>query len=280
MSKFLTLSSLFFLHYLILLCEFWLALFLQFPSSLPFSISLYSYLLLLSLIGQIYRLRDDTEAKKKMKRRQKRIREKIEKDKEKLKSNKDLLPGQGSASTVMIYFPCIVLDWISLGLNRLIFTEFASISRNTQEVVAVTLAHYHFLFFSTHQLLSFWYEGWRTGHRDLFCMGRDQGPYKHFRCEGWYARTSIVEEYSKLAIVMFVSSLPAQVQKYIELILTLTFPLAHFPIKLTAICHPKLVFYSAMKWSTSQLSAHPTKLEVTSTHSVTITFSFSFFRMP
>ena len=110
MSKFLTLSSLFFLHYLILLYEFWLALFLQFPSSLPSSISLYSYLLLLSLIGQIYRLRDDTEAKKKMKRRQKRIREKIEKDKEKLKSNKDLLPGQGSASTVMIYFPCIILD--------------------------------------------------------------------------------------------------------------------------------------------------------------------------
>ena len=39
-----------------------------------------------------------------MKRRQKRIREKIEKDKEKLKSNKDLITGLGSTSTVMTRF--------------------------------------------------------------------------------------------------------------------------------------------------------------------------------
>ena len=68
-----------------------------------FSSSLFflSYASLLSYFEQIYRLRDDTEAKKKMKRRQKRIREKIEKDKEKFKSNKDLVTGLRSASTVM-----------------------------------------------------------------------------------------------------------------------------------------------------------------------------------
>lgn len=50
------------------------------------------------LFVQIFRLRDDTEAKKKMKRRQKRMREKAEKDKEKLL--KGSTETAGSAPTV------------------------------------------------------------------------------------------------------------------------------------------------------------------------------------
>jgi hypothetical protein len=70
--------------------------------------------------AQIFRLRDDIEAKKKMKRRQKRMREKAEKDKEKLL--KGPAETAGSAPTVSSKHVCTlqqIVDVIPLSLLSL-----------------------------------------------------------------------------------------------------------------------------------------------------------------